>query len=123
MALPFLFPALGGSLFGYDIGAASGASVPISSPVLSGTDWYNLTSLQQGLIVSGSLYGAILGSIPAFKFADFLGRRRELMTAAIFYIVGALISALAPIFRFDFWNRDWSCDARGADVHCGDFPE
>ena len=96
VALPFLFPAIGGLLFGYDIGATSGAAVSIVSPELSGTDWYDLTSLQTGLVVSGSLYGALLGSILAFNIADVLGRRRELMTGASMYLVGALVTGLAP---------------------------
>jgi sugar porter (SP) family MFS transporter len=96
VALPFLFPAFGGLLFGYDIGATSGAAVSIVSPELSGTDWYGLTSLQTGLVVSGSLYGALLGSILAFNIADILGRRRELMTGASLYLVGALVTGLAP---------------------------
>lgn len=37
--LAFLFPALGGLLFGYDIGATSGALVSIKSSEFSGTDW------------------------------------------------------------------------------------
>ncbi|KAG0557091.1 hypothetical protein KC19_11G101500 [Ceratodon purpureus] len=96
VALPFLFPAVAGSLFGYDIGATSGAAVSITSPELSGTDWYELTSLETGLVVSGSLYGALLGSILAFNIADYLGRRREIMTAGVMYILGALVTALAP---------------------------
>lgn len=38
-ALVFLFPAIGGLLFGYDIGATSGALVSITSETTSGTDW------------------------------------------------------------------------------------
>ena len=67
LALPFLFPAMAGLLYGYDIGATSGASVSIASQRLRGTNWDTLTSLQMGLVVSGSLYGALLGSILAFK--------------------------------------------------------
>ena len=37
--LAFIFPALGGGLFGYDIGATSGALVSLSSAATSGTDW------------------------------------------------------------------------------------
>ena len=38
-ALIFFFPALGGALFGYDIGATSGALVGLTSAAHSGTDW------------------------------------------------------------------------------------
>ncbi|XP_002992213.2 D-xylose-proton symporter-like 2 [Selaginella moellendorffii] len=96
--LPFLFPALGGLLFGYDIGATSGASISLTSPELSGTDWYQLTSIQTGLVVSGSLYGALLGSILAYNVADRLGRRKELISAAAIYCIGSLVTGLAPNF-------------------------
>lgn len=92
---PFFFPALGGLLFGYDIGATSGAAVSIVSPELSGTDWYSLSSIQTGLVVSGSLYGALLGSILAFNIADSLGRRKELVLAALLYVLGAAITSFA----------------------------
>lgn len=38
-SLIFVFPALAGALFGYDIGATSGALVSLSSAATSGTDW------------------------------------------------------------------------------------
>ncbi|XP_010907806.1 D-xylose-proton symporter-like 3, chloroplastic [Elaeis guineensis] len=93
---PFLFPALGGLLFGYDIGATSGASISLQSAELSGTTWFNLSAVQLGLVVSGSLYGALAGSIIAYPIADLLGRRRELITAAALYLVGGLITGYAP---------------------------
>ncbi|KAK7846867.1 d-xylose-proton symporter-like 2 [Quercus suber] len=96
--LPFLFPALGGLLYGYDIGATSCATISIVSATLSGISWYDLSSVEIGLITSGSLYGALIGSVLAFNVADFLGRRRELLAAALLYFVGALITALAPDF-------------------------
>ncbi|ESR38137.1 hypothetical protein CICLE_v10028127mg [Citrus x clementina] len=94
--LPFLFPALGGLLFGYDIGATSGATISLQSPELSGTTWFNLSAVQLGLVVSGSLYGALLGSILVYSIADFLGRKRELIIAAVLYALGALTTAYAP---------------------------
>ncbi|KDO39943.1 hypothetical protein CISIN_1g0102391mg, partial [Citrus sinensis] len=96
--LPFLFPALGGLLYGYDIGSTSCATISIESPTLSGISWYDLSSVEIGLITSGSLYGALIGSILAFNIADILGRRRELILAALLYLVGALVTALAPDF-------------------------
>ncbi|CAJ1934062.1 unnamed protein product [Sphenostylis stenocarpa] len=96
--LPFLFPAFGGLLFGYDIGATSSATISIESPTLSGVSWYNLSSVEIGLLTSGSLYGALIGSVLAFNVADFVGRRRELIVSALLYFVGALITAFAPNF-------------------------
>ncbi|GMI97127.1 plastidic sugar transporter [Hibiscus trionum] len=93
---PFLFPALGGLLFGYDIGATSGAAISLQSPELSGTTWFNLSAVQLGLVVSGSLYGALLGSILVYPIADFLGRRRELIIAALLYLLGGVLTASAP---------------------------
>ncbi|CAN8253272.1 unnamed protein product [Cochlearia groenlandica] len=93
---PFVFPALGGLLFGYDIGATSGATLSLQSPALSGTTWFNFSPVQLGLVVSGSLYGALLGSLLVYGVADFLGRRRELIIAAVLYLLGSLITGCAP---------------------------
>ncbi|KAM7258165.1 hypothetical protein ACFE04_013906 [Oxalis oulophora] len=97
--LPFLFPALGGLLFGYDIGATSGATISLQSAQLSGTTWFNLSSIQLGLVASGSLYGALFGSLLVYSIADFLGRKRELITAAMLYLVGGAITSYAPDFN------------------------
>lgn len=94
--LPFLFPALGGLLFGYDIGATSGATISLQSPELSGTTWFNLSAVQLGLVVSGSLYGALLGSLLVYPVADFLGRRRELIIGSLLYALGGVLTAYAP---------------------------
>ncbi|CAM8988714.1 unnamed protein product [Rhodiola kirilowii] len=96
--LAFLFPAFGGMLYGYDIGATSCATISIESSTYSGISWYDLSAIEIGLITSGSLYGALIGSILAFNVADFLGRRRELLVAAFLFLVGALVTALAPNF-------------------------
>lgn len=94
--LPFVFPALGGLLFGYDIGATSGAVLSLQSPELSGTNWFNLSAVQLGLVVSGSLYGALFGSLIVYPLADFLGRRRELIIASLLYLSGGLLTAYSP---------------------------
>ena len=111
VTLAFLFPALGGLLFGFDIGATSGAIISITSPEHSGTSWwacpavpvmrahehhqtsdqncvhcrYDLSSFQSGAVVSSSLFGALGGSVLAFLFGDKLGRKRELLLAALCY--------------------------------------
>ncbi|KAF3506613.1 hypothetical protein F2Q69_00002950 [Brassica cretica] len=95
---PFLFPALGAFLFGYEIGATSCATLSIKSPTLSGISWYNLSSVDVGIITSCSHYGALIGSIVAFNVADIIGRRKELITAALLYLVGAIVTATALVF-------------------------
>eukprot|EP00775_Hariotina_reticulata_P005690 gene5690-5928_t len=99
--LCFLFPAIGGLLFGYDIGASSGVLVSLTSPTLSGTDWYSLNAFQSGLVVSMSLLGALLGSLAALAGGNSLGRRTELIAAAVLYGVGAagmgVVNSLPPL--------------------------
>ncbi|KAL4459129.1 hypothetical protein ABPG75_013994 [Micractinium tetrahymenae] len=95
-ALLFLFPAIGGLLFGFDIGATSGALLSMTSPATAGTDWYGLGAAQQGLVVSLSLAGALLGSGAALLYGDKLGRRKELLLASGLYGIGSLVVALAP---------------------------
>eukprot|EP00250_Pteridium_aquilinum_P009641 c18819_g1_i1 orf=105-1568(+) len=96
--LPFVFPALGGLLYGYDTGATASACLSIESSELSGVSWSDLTSLEMGFMESGSLCGAVIGSVLAFTIADFLGRRRELIAASLFFILGSVLMALAPTF-------------------------
>eukprot|EP00884_Botryococcus_braunii_P016785 jgi/Botrbrau1/3790/Bobra.0183s0023.2 len=90
--LLFLFPALGGLLFGYDIGATSGALVSLKSAATSGTNWYDLTSFQTGVVVSSSLLGAVAGSAAAFVFGERMGRRGELCLAAALYGGAAVLT-------------------------------
>lgn len=92
----FVFPALGGLLFGYDIGATSGALLSMTSPELSGTDWYALSTTETGLVVSLSLGGALLGSGFAFVWGDDLGRRKELIMGGLLYMAGAGLVCASP---------------------------
>jgi sugar porter (SP) family MFS transporter len=92
----FLFPAIGGMLFGYDIGATSGALLSMTSASLSGTDWYALSTTATGLVVSLSLAGALGGSGLALLYGDKLGRRKELMLGGLLYFVGAGMVSQAP---------------------------
>lgn len=97
--LLFLFPALGGLLFGYDIGATSGALLSLMDKEMSGTNWSNtLSSLQSGLVVSLSLGGALLGSIMALVYGDDLGRRRELIGGGVSLRTGSACCVPGGLF-------------------------
>lgn len=88
----FAVPALGGLLFGYDIGVTSAALVSVNA----GGDFGVLAPFQSGLVVSGSLAGAMLASGVALLKGNEMGRRLELRLSACLYGAGALIMAGAP---------------------------
>jgi MFS family permease len=57
---------------------------------------YNLSSFQSGLVVSMSLLGALTGSLLALISGNKIGRRSELMLAAVLYGVGATLLGVSP---------------------------
>ncbi|PTH23244.1 sugar porter family MFS transporter [Staphylococcus arlettae] len=85
----FFLGALGGLLYGYDMGVISGALLFIKDDI-------PLNSFTEGLVVSSMLIGAIVGSGASGPMSDRLGRRRVVFIIAIIFIIGALILALAP---------------------------
>jgi len=96
LALVFLAPALGGFLYGYDIGATSF----VLSMMLADRDhdnwWHNFPKVQQGLYVSCLAFGALIGSHIVLTFlAESIGRRKEIRIAATLYIVGAMLNVMS----------------------------
>ena len=84
----FLFPALAGFNFGFDIGSTSGAvtSLRALSPAL------DASPLLQGLMTSGSLFGSVIGVAISFCIGDPFGRRGELCCASLCYLLGTAIT-------------------------------
>ncbi len=81
---------LGGLLFGLDTGVISGALLYMREDL-------NLGTFESGLVVTSLLFpGASLGALLGGPSADRLGRKRTLLTCAVFFFVGALGCALAP---------------------------
>ena len=81
--------ALGGLLFGYDTGVISGALLFIK-------DAFQLSATMQGVVAGIALGGAILGAAVAGVLSDRFGRRPVILATAIAFVVGALVSAVAP---------------------------
>ncbi|MGI9048072.1 MAG: sugar porter family MFS transporter [Rubrobacteraceae bacterium] len=81
--------ALGGLLFGYDIGIVSGAILFIKND-------FSLTPVLEGLVVSSILIGAAIGAGVSGALGDRLGRRRLVLIAAVIFAVGALGMAFSP---------------------------
>jgi SP family galactose:H+ symporter-like MFS transporter len=81
--------ALGGMLFGYDIGVISGAILFIKRDFL-------LSSGLEEVVVSAVLLGSLFGALAGGSLADRFGRRRLLVGTAIVFGLGAVGAALAP---------------------------
>ena len=92
--LIFFFPALGGLLFGFDIGATSAVVSQLKSIEYAGVHWGDSvanSSFLQGVITSMATLGALFGSMTCFQVADILGRRRSLLLASSLFICGAIL--------------------------------
>jgi MFS transporter, SP family, galactose:H+ symporter len=81
--------ALGGLLFGYDIGVISGAILFIKKQ-------FSLSSGTEEIVVSSVLLGSLIGAVVGGILADRLGRRRLLIITAAVFGLGAIAAALAP---------------------------
>jgi MFS transporter, SP family, galactose:H+ symporter len=81
--------ALGGLLFGYDTGVISGAILFISKD-------FSLDTRMAEFTISIVLIGCIGGAAAAGGLADRIGRRPTLLSAGLVFLVGAIVSALAP---------------------------
>lgn len=91
--------ALGGLMFGFDVGIIGGAVPFIEAH-------FDLDALQLGWGASSLLLGAIVGAAFAGRQADRLGRRRALRQIALLFAVTSLATGLAfnfasfVLFRF-----------------------
>ncbi|ELZ91995.1 metabolite transport protein [Haloferax mucosum ATCC BAA-1512] len=81
--------ALNGLLFGFDTGIISGAFLYIN-------DTFQMSSLVEGIVVSGALAGAALGAALGGYLADRWGRKRLVLVSAVVFFVGSLVMAIAP---------------------------
>jgi sugar porter (SP) family MFS transporter len=81
--------ALGGMLFGYDIGIISGAILFIKRD-------FSLSQSMEEVVVSSVLLGSLFGAAVGGILADRFGRRRLLIITSIVFGLGAVGAALAP---------------------------
>lgn len=84
--------AIGGFLFGYDTSVISGALILID-------EQFELTDVQEGLIVSITVLGAWVASLVSGKLADYCGRRPIVLLSSIIFTVGSAILAIASDFN------------------------
>lgn len=80
--------AIGGMLFGYDIGVISGAENLLKST-------YHLSSGTEELAVAAVLIGAVVGGVIGGPLANRFSRRYALLAMAILYGAGAILTSLS----------------------------
>ena len=84
----YFFGALGGILFGYDLGVIAGILVLLSKA-------WHLTAFTKGAVTASLSIGAMIGAALAGRAGDRLGRRATIMLAAGIVIVGTVACMLA----------------------------
>jgi sugar porter (SP) family MFS transporter len=86
----YVFGALGGLLFGYDLGVVAGALLYIKPE-------FGLTSAGEGFVTSSLLLGAMIGALGCGAASDRFGRRRVVLGSGVVFGIGALVASLAPV--------------------------
>ena len=89
----YFFGALGGILFGYDLGIIAGILVFIAK-------LWHLTSTDKGVITASLSVGAMIGAVVAGRLNDAIGRRRTIIVAGVIVIIGTLACTFAPSTTF-----------------------
>jgi sugar porter (SP) family MFS transporter len=81
--------ALGGVLYGYDMGIIAAAVIFVKRS-------FSLSTEAEEFVVSIVLLGAMAGALIGGAVADRIGRRATLVWASIIFIIGSLLAPLSP---------------------------
>lgn len=79
--------AVGGFLFGYDLGVMGGANVLLKKQ-------FNLSDAMFGFTSASAVLGCIIGPFFGAWFCDRIGRRNTLIAACLLLAVGSLLTAI-----------------------------
>eukprot|EP01135_Chromosphaera_perkinsii_P011069 Nk52_evm28s2325 gene=Nk52_evmTU28s2325 len=103
--------AIGGALFGYDVGVINGALLQLDST-------FNLETVEKEFIVSIMLAGAVVGSLLSLTCIDLMGRRVSIMLTSLIFITGAVLTVVAYTKNMLFWGRLITGVAVGLSAVC-----
>ena len=90
-ALLLLISGMGGFLYGYDIGIIGAALLYLNKTIA-------LTTAQESLVVAAVLAGGAVSSLAAGALADFLGRKRLMVAAAVLFLGSVALIVVARGF-------------------------
>lgn len=98
--LIWIFPSLGGFLFGYDIGITSFVIDQLQSnkSAVSWSNYINKSNTLTSLLISSSIGGALIGVLLIFKLSDYFGRKKELIISSFLYLIGSIIQVSSKYF-------------------------
>src|ERR1700756_2147041 len=77
--------ALGGVLYGYDMGIIAVAAIYVKKT-------FALSTLTEELVGSVVLIGAMIGALAGGSIADRIGRRTTLIYAGVIFIIGSVLA-------------------------------
>src|SRR5215469_12265525 len=81
--------ALGGVLYGYDMGIIAAAAIYVKKT-------FALSTFTEELVVSVVLIGAMIGALVGGSIADRIGRRATLIYAGVIFILGSVLAPVSP---------------------------
>jgi len=82
-----IFSALGGMMYGYDIGVISGALLFLDKTI-------PLTNIQTGWIVGAVLWGGAIAIFIAGPLGDLWGRKKIIIIGQVFFLVGVVLTVI-----------------------------
>jgi MFS transporter, SP family, galactose:H+ symporter len=90
--------SLGGLLFGYNTSVISGAILFLSKE-------FAFSKLNQAMIVSILLIGALIGALCGGYLSDGIGRKKTLFSAVLLFVVGTIVLIIAHSLGFFLLGR------------------
>lgn len=91
ISLLLFIAGMGGFLYGYDVGIIGAALLYLSKTI-------ELTVAQESLVVAAVLAGGTVSSLVAGAMADFIGRKRLMIAAAVVFLVSVALIVVARGF-------------------------
>jgi len=89
--LMIIIAAIGGILYGYDLGIISGAMAFMNRDIA-------MSSGQLHIMPGAVLFGGAFATLVTGPLCDYFGRRKMLLTAAIVFIIGVIVIATATSY-------------------------